>query len=87
LCEFGVPLIGFSADEAVEVVEALMGGPMIVRAGVCGFCVRDALLNGDQSAVGDSDAVGVATEIAQRVLRSAEGRLGIDAPVVTEQRS
>jgi hypothetical protein len=31
--------------------------------------------------------VGIATEIAQRVFRSAEGRLGIDDPVVTEQRS
>ncbi len=49
LCEFGVPLIGFSADEAVEVVEALMGGPMIVRAGVCGFCVRDEMPLADAS--------------------------------------
>ena len=46
-----------------------------------------ALFEGDQSAVGDGDAVGVAAEIAQRVLRSAEGRLGIDDPVVTEQGS
>jgi hypothetical protein len=46
-----------------------------------------ALLKGDESAVGDGDAVGVATEIAQRVFRSAEGRLGIDYLVVAEQRS
>ena len=45
------------------------------------------LLQGDQSVVGDGDAVGVAAEIAQRVFRSAEGRLGIDDPIVTEQRS
>jgi hypothetical protein len=41
---------------------------------------------GDESAVGDGDAVVVATEIAQRVFRSAEGWLGIDDPVVAEQR-
>jgi hypothetical protein len=29
--------------------------------------------------------VGISTEIAQRVFRSAEGRLGIDDPVVAEQ--
>ena len=46
-----------------------------------------ALFEGDQSAVGDGDAVGVAAEIAQRVFRSAEGRLGIDDPVVAEQGS
>jgi hypothetical protein len=46
-----------------------------------------ALFEGDESVVGDGDAVGIATEIAQRVFRSAEGRLGIDDPVVTEQRS
>ena len=45
------------------------------------------LLQGDQSAVGDGDAVSVTAEIAQRVLRSAEGRLGIDDPVVAEQGS
>jgi len=46
-----------------------------------------ALLQGDESAVGDGDAVGVPAEIAQRVFRSAEGRLGIDDPLVAEQGS
>jgi hypothetical protein len=45
-----------------------------------------ALLKDDQSTVGDGDAVGVAAEIAQRGLRSAEGRLGIDDLVVAEQK-
>lgn len=45
-----------------------------------------ALLKGDESAVGDGDAAGVAAEIAQRVLRSAKGRLGTGHPVVAEQR-
>jgi hypothetical protein len=62
--------------------------PLLV--GMCGVSPTEgdvALLEGDESAVGDGDAVGVATEIAQRVFRSAEGRLGIDYPVVAEQGS
>src|SRR5260370_18911252 len=46
-----------------------------------------ALFQGDQSSVGDGDAVSVPAEIAQRVLRSAEGRLGIDDTDVAEQGS
>jgi hypothetical protein len=45
------------------------------------------LLKSDQSAVGDGDAVGVAAEIAQCVSLAAEGRLGVDNPVVAEQGS
>jgi hypothetical protein len=44
-----------------------------------------ALREGDKSVVGDGDAVGVGTEIAQSVFRSTEGPLGVDDPVVTEQ--
>ena len=46
-----------------------------------------AVGEGDQSAVGDADAVGVRTEVAQGVFRSTEGPLGVDDPVVTEQDS
>jgi hypothetical protein len=46
-----------------------------------------SLFKGDESAVGDGDAVGVAAEITQRVLRSAEGWLGIDNPVMAEKGS
>ncbi len=42
---------------------------------------------GDQPAVRDADAMGVSAEIAERVLGSAEGPLGVDDPVVTEQDS
>ena len=44
-----------------------------------------AIREGDKSVVGDGDAVGVSAEIAQRVFRSTEGRLGVDDPVMTEQ--
>ena len=39
----------------------------------------------DQPAVGDGDAMGVGTKVAEHMFRAAEGRLGIDDPVVTEQ--
>lgn len=42
---------------------------------------------GDQPAVGDADAMGIRAQVAQRVLRAAEGPLGVDDPVVTEQDS
>jgi hypothetical protein len=45
-----------------------------------------SLLQCDQSAVGDGDAVSVGAEIAQRVFRAAEGWLGVDDPLVAEQR-
>jgi len=46
-----------------------------------------AVGQGDQPAVGDADAVGVCAEVAQGVLGSAEGTLGVDDPVVTEEGS
>jgi hypothetical protein len=73
---------------AQELIDRQGQEPLLV--GVRGVSPAEgdvALLNGDQSTVGDSYTVGVATEIAQRVFRSSEGRLGIDDPVVTEQRS
>ena len=44
-------------------------------------------LQRDQSVVGNRHAMGVGAEIAQGVLGSAEGTLGIDDPVVTEEGS
>src|SRR5437879_2974376 len=37
--------------------------------------------------VGDGDAVGIAAEILQDVLGSAEGRFGVDDPVFAEERT
>ena len=75
-------------EAAQELVDRQSQEPLLV--GVRGVSPAEgdvALLKGDESAVGDSDAVGVAAEIAQRVFRSAEGWLGIDDPVVAEQGS
>src|ERR1700722_17262853 len=47
----------------------------------------DALvIEREQAAVGDGDPVGVAGEIAQHLLRTAEGALAIDHPLFAVQR-
>lgn len=37
--------------------------------------------------VGDGDAVGIAAEILQDVLGSADGRFGVDDPIFAEERT
>ena len=44
------------------------------------------LVNGDQAAIGDGDAMGVARQIGQHRLGSAERTLGIDDPLDPAQR-
>ena len=41
----------------------------------------------NQPAVGNGDAMSIGAEITQHMFRSAEGRLGVDDPVVAEQYS
>jgi hypothetical protein len=43
------------------------------------------VLEGDEAMVGDGDAMGVAAEIAEDVMGTAERGFGIDDPIVTEQ--
>ncbi len=75
-------------EAAQELVDRQSQEALLVGVGGVSPAEGDvALLKADESAVGDGDAVGVSAEIAQRVFRSAEGRLGIDDPVVAEQRS
>ena len=45
-----------------------------------------ALVEGDQAAVGDGDAVGVAGEVGQDRLGAGEGALGVDHPLGAAQR-
>ena len=74
-------------EASQELVEGQSQEPLLVGVGGVSPTEGDvALLEGDESTVGDGDAMGVATEIAQRMFRSCEGRLGIDDPVVAEQR-
>jgi hypothetical protein len=45
------------------------------------------ILERNQSMVGDGDAVGIASEIVQNMLGTAQGCLGIDDPVLVEELS
>ncbi len=49
---------------------------------------RDSIiLERNQSMVGDGDAVRIASKVVQHMLGTAEGRLGIDHPVLREELS
>ena len=49
---------------------------------------RDSIvLEGDESMVRDRDAMGIARQIVQNMLRTAERRLGVDDPVLLEKLS
>jgi hypothetical protein len=43
------------------------------------------MLESHEAVVGDGDAMGVTGEIAEHMMRTAEGWLGVDDPVLTEQ--
>ena len=45
------------------------------------------VIEGNKTVVGDGDTVGVAPEVTDHLLGAAEGGLGIDDPVLAEQRS
>jgi len=45
-----------------------------------------ALFQRQQAAVGDGHAMGIASQVFQHVLRTAEGRLGVDHPFAFVQR-
>ena len=40
----------------------------------------------EEAVVGDGDTMGIASQIAQNLVRSCERRLGLDDPVMNEQR-
>jgi hypothetical protein len=75
-------------EAAQELVDGQAHDALPVAVGGVSPAEADvAVGEGDQSAVGDADAMGIGAEITQRVLGSAEGTLGVDDPVVTEQKS
>src|SRR5271163_5198717 len=70
-----------------EVIYAQTNKPLLVAMGGIAPAEGDvAIGESNQSAVGDGDTMGVCAEITQHMFRSAEGMLGIDDPVVAEQR-
>ncbi len=67
---------------AQELVD--LEGQQLLGVAVCVVAIAetDALaVEGDDSGVADGDAVGVVGEIAEDLLRSAEGRLAVDDPI------
>ena len=44
-----------------------------------------AVLERDQAMVGDGDAMGVTGQVVQDIFGTAEGRLGVNDPILTEQ--
>jgi hypothetical protein len=56
---------------------------LLTAVGVVLPSERDLIFpESDESMVGDGDAVGVAGEIVEHMLSAAEGRLGIDDPLL-----
>ncbi len=66
-------------EAAQELIDRQAHQALLVAVGGISPTEADvAFGEGDQSAVGDADAVGVRTEIPQGMFRSTEGSLGVD---------
>ena len=73
-------------EAAQELIDSQSHDPFLVAVrGIAPAEGDVALGERDQPGVRDGDAMGVGAEIAQHMLRAAEGRLGVDDPVVTKQ--
>ena len=60
---------------------------LVAVSGVAPTEVDVVIVQCNESVVGDRDAMRVGAEIAQDVLGTSEGTLGVDDPVVAEQSS
>jgi hypothetical protein len=77
--------LGQNVDE--ETSQELMGGNghdlLLAAVGIVSPAERDAIVfEGHEAMVGDGDAVGVAGQVVENMFGAAEGRLGIDDPVL-----
>ena len=76
------------AEAAQELASGERHDALLVAMGVVLPSEADAMaVEAKQALVADGDAVGIAAEIAQHADGISEGRLGIDHPVVLEQRA
>ena len=74
-------------EEAAQELHGVEGHDTLLAA-VCIIPPAEAdvlAVEGREAVVGDGHAVGVTAEIAQDMFRSAEGRLGIDEPLLLAQ--
>ena len=75
-------------EAAQELIDSQSHELLLVAVGGVAPAEGDvAIGKRDQPAVGDSDAMGVSAEIAQYMCRPAEGPLGVDDPVISEQHT
>jgi len=75
-------------EAAQELIDGQAHDSLLVAVGGVSPAKADvALGEGNESAVGGADAMGVSAEVAQGMFRSGERSLGVDHPVVTEQDS
>jgi len=59
---------------------------LVIAVGIISPAEGDLVVGeGDETMVGDGDAMSVAGEIAEEMMGTAEGWFGIDDPVLTEQ--
>jgi hypothetical protein len=59
---------------------------LVISMGIISPAEGDLVVGeGDQAMVGDGDTMSIAGEIAEDMMGTAEGRFGIDDPVLTEQ--
>ena len=73
-------------ESAQELIYGQSHEPLLVA--MCRIAPAEsdvAIGESDEPGVGDGDAMGVCAEIAQHVFGSAEGALGVNDPVMTEQ--
>ena len=73
-----------ATDELVGVERHHLG--LVVGAIILPAEADATVLAGEEPAVGDRDAMGVAAEIVEHLLRPAEGTLGVDDPFDVAQR-
>jgi len=75
-------------EAAQELIDDQSHEPFLVAVGGIAPSEGDfAIGESNQPAVGNGDAMSIGAEITQHMFRSAEGRLGVDDPVVAEQYS
>ncbi len=75
-------------EAAQELIDEQSHEPFLVAVGGIAPSEGDvAIGESNQPAVGNGDAMSIGAEITQHLFRSAEGRLGVDNPVVAEQYS
>ena len=77
-------------DVQQEAAQELMSGNghdlLLAAVGIVSPAEGDAIVfEGHEPMVGDGDAMGVAGQVVENMFGAAEGRLGVDDPVLSEQ--